>query len=88
MDESTYFLPAVEIGNTGNPGNTGNDSNTGNTDSTGSTVDTGNTVDIGNSSYLPGFVMPAAVLLVALLSAAVVLYFTRVRGGSSDRDDA
>lgn len=43
--------------------------------------------DISNSSYLPGFVMPAAVLLLALLSAAVVLYFTRVRGGSSDRDD-
>ena len=44
--------------------------------------------DISNSSYLPGLVMPAAVLLVALLSAAVVLYFTRVRGASSDRDDA
>ena len=40
-----------------------------------------------SGSYLPGFVLPAAVLLVALLSAAVVLYLTRVRGASSDRDD-
>jgi len=44
--------------------------------------------DMSSGSYFPGFVLPAAVLLVALLSAAVVLYFTRVRGASSDRDDA
>ena len=44
--------------------------------------------DMGGSGYLPGFVLPAAVLLVALLSAAVVLYLTRVRGATSDRDDA
>lgn len=43
--------------------------------------------DIGGGSYLPGFVMPAAVLLAALLAAAVVLYLTRVRGATSDRND-
>jgi len=40
--------------------------------------------------YWPGLVVPAAVLFVALVSAAVVLYVTYIRpsGGGDRRDDA
>lgn len=44
--------------------------------------------DVGGG-YWPGLVVPAAVLLVALVSAAVVLYVTYLRpsGGTDRRDD-
>ncbi len=38
-------------------------------------------------SYMPGLIMPAAILLVALLSTAAILYLTRVRPGAGDADD-
>jgi hypothetical protein len=38
--------------------------------------------------YWPGLIVPAAVLLVALVSAAVVLYITYIRPrGDTDRND-
>jgi hypothetical protein len=43
----------------------------------------------GGGGYWPGLVVPAAVMLVALVSAAVVLYVTYLRpGNDSDRGDA
>ncbi len=45
--------------------------------------------DIGGG-YWPGLIVPAAVLFVALVSAAVVLYVTYIRpsGGGARRDDS
>ena len=44
--------------------------------------------DVGGG-YWPGLIVPAAVMLVALLSAAVVLYVTYLRPGqTSERGDA
>jgi hypothetical protein len=44
--------------------------------------------DIGGG-YWPGLIVPAAVLLVALVSAAVVLYMTYIRpsGGPGGSDE-
>ncbi len=41
----------------------------------------------GGGSYMPGLIMPAAILLVALLSAATVIYLTRVRPGAEGAGD-
>lgn len=35
--------------------------------------------DIGGNGFLPGLVVPAAILLVALLATAALLYFTQIR---------
>ncbi len=44
--------------------------------------------DVGGG-YWPGLVVPAAVLLVALVSAAIVLYVTYLRpGADGDRSDS
>lgn len=41
--------------------------------------------DLGGGSIWPGLIMPAAILIVALLSAATVIYLTAVRGAGDDK---
>jgi hypothetical protein len=43
--------------------------------------------DIGGGPIWPGLIMPAAFLLVALLSAAAVIFLTSMRGAGGEESD-
>ncbi len=41
--------------------------------------------DLGSGSIWPGLIVPAAILIVALLSAATVIYLSAVRDAGDDK---
>lgn len=44
--------------------------------------------DLGGGGYLPGFIVPATIILVALLATAGLIYFTQIRPrASADEHD-